>query len=157
MYRIDNGVFKFNWSFVIRSLAFSVVMISTSYTFLIVAPAIETAWFPVVDILHIEKIEPINAVSSKVWASYRKIRPCEYIGTAWYEIDEDNEHTMHQVGMTLTPKDPDDTSPPTRPVGYIKAGPWRIVMQADRIRDHSLVEVFSRCNPLWITRSHYYP
>lgn len=135
---------------------FSVILVCASVTLLIVGPALETAYYPVVSVLSIDKIEPINSVSTKVWASYRKLRPCEYVGIAWYSFDEKTE-TIRQVGMTLAPKAIGDTSSPTRPVGHIVAGPWTISMPASDIKGKSLVEVFHRCSVLWISRSHYYP
>lgn len=140
----------------VKAFAFSVILISTAVTFLIVAPAIETAYFPVVTVLSIDKTQPLSLVSTEVWASYHKLRSCEYVGITWYLYDEKTA-AIQQVGMTLAPRDPNDTSDPTRPPGYIKAGPWTVSLPEAEIRGHSLVEVFHRCSILWISRSHFYP
>lgn len=144
-----------DWPFLIKSFLFSVILICTGITTLLVGPALEARLWPVVDIMVIDRIAPINGVSSQVWTSFHKLRPCEYLGTSWYHMNGDG--SLERVGLTLAARAPNDTSPPTRPLGYFHAGPWTVTMPADQIRDQSLVEVFHRCNLLWITQSHFYP
>lgn len=144
--------------FAVKTFAFTVMVTSGVFVVLIAGPALETKFYPVVGTLRIDKVEAVSPEISKVWASYLKLRPCEYIGTSWYRT-ADEDGSLDRVGMETTRRFVDgvEALPLARPLGLNRVGPWTVAMPADRIRNQSFVEVFHRCTILWVTRSQFYP
>lgn len=132
----------------------TVSVLAGIYIFFVLGPAVETRWFPVLNKMTILDVRPLTGSTSAVYTEFSKRRSCEYMGIAWYRGNEDKN--FERVSM-VSMRDPGDTSSPSRPVGSQRAGPWRIAMPAEEVRENSFVQVFHRCHPLWTTMTRFYP
>lgn len=142
------------WCLPIKIGLGTIAALSGLYTFFTAGPAIETAFFPVLSKMEIIDVQPLTRRSSAVTTRFKKMRDCEYMGIAWYSGSQAG--AFERVSMVPI-RDPDDTSAPSRPTGVQQAGPWRITIPAEHVRDRSFVQVFHRCSPLWVTMSKFYP
>lgn len=124
-------------------------------SFLLVAPLLEYQLFgPVVSKLHIDSTFPRGLDQTEVYASFRKLRDCEYKGIAWYRGNRDTGFV--RVPIALLRKE-GDMSSPNRPVGYQSTGPWIVSMPVNEIAGNSFVELFHQCTWLWVTKTDFYP
>lgn len=123
-------------------------------TFFVTLPMAETRWFPVVETLQVDKVEPASEGRSIIYGSFDKIRQCDYGGIAWFERKANGD--LERVSVELLRR-PGDTSSPNRPLGQQTAGPWVIGIPADRVIGASVVELTHRCHPFWTTVTHFFP
>jgi hypothetical protein len=126
------------------------------YTVLTLAPLLETAVFPVVGKLHfISHTENTvdGVTTTTLYVDFNKKRACEYVGITWSHVLPDG--SLERV--PLVTRTAGDTSSPTRPTGETIAGPWKIPLPWAEIEGHSVVKLFHRCNPLWVTTTDFYP
>jgi len=140
--------------FGIKVLCAAVILAAAFFTVLTVGPAIETRFFPVVSKLKITQVRADDDGNSVVYANYSKIRPCEYVGLAWYHGDPAGD--FERISVVLLRKD-GDTSSPNRPLGTQKAGPWIVGISPDELKGNSFARLSHRCNPLWLTTTDFYP
>ena len=138
----------------IQGMSAGVVFVATMILIWIVGPEIETHYFPVVGKLNIERMEDAPGGQTKIWASFRKLRACEYIGIAWYRGDRKSEFT--RVSLILD-RAPGDDSNPNRPVGFQRSGPWTVDIPRHEIETNSFVQLFHKCHFAWTTTTEYYP
>ena len=143
-----------NWQLAIKSVCAAIIFVCSVLTLYTAGPAIETRFFPVVGKLQILRIDPLPDEKAAIFAAFEKLRNCEYMGIAWY-------HGSRRSGFERVPlilyRQPGDDSSPNRPMGFQKAGPWEISLPADEVRANSFAELFHYCNPLWVTRTEFYP
>ena len=139
--------------FAFKVFCATVIVIATTFTVYLAGPAIETRYFPVVDKLIIDKVEFREPEMTRVWASFRKLRSCDYLGIAWFRGTPDD---FKRVPVILH-RQPDDQSSPNRPVGYQHAGPWDVGMPAKDIATNSFAILSHRCHGLWPTTTNFYP
>jgi hypothetical protein len=142
-------------AFIVRAVSAAVIFASVLYTFFVVAPAIETRFFPVVGKLNIlsHVTDPATGATT-LMASFTKLRDCEYVGLSWTHILPDGK--QERVPIILGRKQ-GDTSSPNRPVGQTSAGPWVLPLSWDEIQHHSFAQLYHRCSPLWATTTEFYP
>src|SRR5690606_18819338 len=131
-----------------------IVFVATVQTLLIVAPAIETRWFPPVSKLTILDLRETSDGRTAIDAYFSKVRDCEYIGIAWYEGRPDG--AFERVPIILL-REEGDTSSPNRPVGSQRAGPWIISLSPEEVRNNSFARLSHRCNPFYITTTDFWP
>ena len=124
------------------------------FTVYAVGPPLETKWRPVVSKLEILSVEPAPMGKTKIRAAFRKLRDCEYLGIAWFVGTRATD--FERVSVELM-RDPNDTSSPSRPLGYQKVGPWVIGMPPDELRSHSFAQLQHRCHPFWNSITEFYP
>ena len=124
------------------------------YCFLILGPALETRYRPVLSKLTILSVDEVTSETSMVRAKFTKLRNSEYTGIAWYRGNEAND--FERISMVPV-KDPDDTSSPKRAVGTQRVGLWQWTMPAGGVRQNSFVQVFHRCHPFLTTMTKFYP
>lgn len=109
----------------------------------VVGPEIETRWFPVysrfelIDVVEFDK-------GSKITVRYTKFRNCFPQGYAWYSGDLGK--SMRQLTVSASPRIPIQSVGRHEQVISLDVPPSEIV-------NNLYAEVFSRCHPLWITRS----
>ena len=129
-----------------------VMLVVLAWFIFYVGPDIESRMAPVVERLTITRVIPINGQTAYVHAEFRKNRPCDLIGTAWYRV-------LPTGGMERVGLDTRITPAPlvvSRPVGINRVGPWLVGMNAGEIVGESYAEMYHRCHPMWITRSVLY-
>lgn len=81
--------------------------------------------------------------------TFDKVRACEFLGISWYDSLGDRVHVL------FDPNNEGD-SPFTRPVkDRQNAGPWKLI-GLDAL-DGTVAITSHRCNPFWITYTHFYP
>ncbi len=144
-------------SLLLRLVLFVLYGVTFSFTvtsLLLLAPWVETRYFPVVGKMQIERLEFEGLDTTAVFASFEKLRDCDYIGIAWFQGSRSGEFT--RVGLQTRPKTA-DVSSPNRPVGRQSAGPWLVGMPLTEIRENSFVELYHYCTPLWVTTTEFYP
>lgn len=140
---------------IIRVFCGFITMVSLVFTLYRVGPWLETRYFPVVSKLDILSAEPRNGgMQTELRAAFRKNRDCEYIGLAWFVGDRATQ--FDRVSIILM-RDQNDTSSPSRPLGYQKAGPWLLSIPPDDVRKRSFAQLFHRCHPFWTTVTEFYP
>jgi hypothetical protein len=142
-------------AFVTRSLSAAVIFLSVLYAFFMIAPAVETRFFPVVSKLVIlsHSTDPATGATT-ITAAFTKKRDCEYVGISWTHLLPDN--TQERVAVILGRAD-GDTSSPNRPIGTTIAGPWVLPLSWDEIQHNSFAELYHKCSPLWVSRTEFYP
>jgi len=138
----------------IKMICGSIAFFSLIFTVFAVGPALETRYWPVVSKVEIISIEAGVGDTTIVRAAFRKLRDCEYVGTAWYEGTRPDN--FERVSMTVL-REPGDTSSPSRPVGQQKAGPWVIGMPLDSLLNKSFAQLTHRCHPFWMTTTNFFP
>lgn len=138
-----------------KAFCATVIVIATTFTVYLTGPAIETKYFPVVGKLIIDKAEWQGAEVTRVWASFRKIRDCEYLGIAWFRRGDDDD-SFSRVTVILH-RVTGDTSSPNRPVGYQHAGPWDVGVPIHELQTNSFARLSHRCHGLWTTTTDFFP
>lgn len=139
--------------FAFKTFCATVIAITTMWTVYIVGPVIETRYFPVVDKLIIDKTEWQGPETTRVWASFKKLRNCEYIGIAWFRGSRDD---FRRVPVILH-REEGDRSSPNRPMGYQHAGPWDVGVPLHELPSNSFARLHHRCWPLWTSTTEFYP
>lgn len=143
-----------SWQGAIKSACAAVIFFCTGVIIWTVGPTLETRLFPVVGKLAILRIEALPDGRLAVYAAFRKLRACDYIGIAWYRGVQAG--SFERVPIALL-RERGDVSSPNRPVGFQTSGPWQVAIPPDQIRNNSFVELFHRCHPFWVTRTEFYP
>lgn len=123
-------------------------------TVLLLAPYLETRYWPVLGKMHIDSMEAINSQQTKVYATFTKVRNCDYLGLAWFH---GTRETGFQRVMLQLFRDPKDISSPNRPLGTQNTGPWIVSIPIHDIEKNSFVEAYHQCTPFWVTRTEFYP
>jgi hypothetical protein len=132
----------------------AVIVICSALTVFTLGPTIETRFFPVVSTLEIRTIQETEDGFTEVHAAFRKLRDCEYIGTAWFVWVAPGD--FRRVSLILL-RETGDVSSPNRPVGYQEAGPWIIGASPEDVRAHSFALLSHRCHAFWTTTTEFYP
>lgn len=138
----------------IKTICAVVAFFGMIFTIYAVGPTLETKFYPVVSKLEIMSIAPNGTGQTEVKAAFRKLRDCEYVGIAWYVGSKTGD--FERVSIQLM-RDPRDTSSPSRPLGYQRAGPWIIGMSPYDVRNNSFARLTHRCHPFWTTTTDFYP
>lgn len=116
-----------------------------------IGPTLETRWFPVYSKF---KIVTIESKDSGIVATfeYVKRRNCDPQGYAWYNGDLSTGFKQLNVRSTRT------EAGQSRPLGQHVTTPMFIdgVTLTD-MANQVVAELYSRCHPLWLTRSVVYP
>lgn len=116
----------------------------------VVMPVVETKWNPVYSKFKVLSIKNNGAGGSLVEVEYQKFRDCFPQGYAWYQGDF-GKYTR-QVDVTST-----------RPVGSpnLPVGKHHVTLDVkitpEEFASGITAETFSRCHPLWVTRSVIFP
>lgn len=109
----------------------------------VVGPEIETRFFPVYSRFELIEAVPFNK-GSKIVVRYTKFRHCFPQGYAWYSGDLGK--SLRQLSVSAHPR------VPIQSVGRHEQT-IEIDVTPPEIMNNLYAEVFSRCHPLWITRS----
>jgi hypothetical protein len=139
---------------VLKLFCATIIFFGMAFTVFAVGPAFETTYFPVVSKLHIDDIRPTADGRTSVIASFRKLRNCEYLGISWYAGTPST--TFERVAIVLL-RDEKDTSGPTRPIGFQRAGPWVINLPPDAVVKRSFARLYHHCHPFWVTTTDFFP
>ena len=123
-------------------------------TFFVTFPALETRHWPVVGKMRINSVELASEDRSVVYATFTKLRNCEYIGITWFHAGALGE--LNRVPVELY-RQANDISSPNRPVGTQSAGPWVVGIPPNELRSRSCVQLAHRCHPFWTTFTNFYP
>lgn len=126
----------------------------TAVVFWTIGPNIETRYFPVLDKLQIVSIGSVSPTMSEIQVTFTKRRNCEYVGMSWYYRDPVTG--IERVAL-IQGKAPGDETPPNRPLGFQRAGPWKVGIAAGELKGKSFVQAFHFCHGLWTTRTEFYP
>lgn len=146
---------KGTWAaLVIKAVCAAIIFVATVQTLLIVAPAIETRWFPPVSKLTILDMRETEDGRTAIDAYFTKLRQCEYVGISWYAGKP--EGPFERVPVVLLRAE-DDTSSPNRPVGSQRAGPWIVSLAPEEVQNNSFVRLSHRCGWPWLTTTDFYP
>lgn len=139
----------------VKAFCAAIVFVATVQTLLIVAPAIETRWFPPVSKLTILSMEETEDGRTAIHAYFVKQRgECEYLGISWFHGDPAGQ--FERVPIILL-RSEGDTSSPNRPVGSQKAGPWIISLSLEQVQGNSFARLYHRCNPFYVTTTDFWP
>ncbi len=141
------------WFRAALSCMYAIIFASTLMIIYTAGPWLETRFWPVVSKLTILQTEMTGPAQTKIWAYFTKMRACDYIGIAWYQIEGDD---VIRVPLQLL-REPGDLSSPNRPIGSTKAGPWIVDIPRDLVKSKSYVELQHRCHPFWVTTTEFYP
>ncbi len=139
----------------IKAACITLIVFGLIFTLFTLGPPVETRFFPVVSKLRILKIEQFPTGESVVQAEFNKLRPCEYVGIAWYKRNAELGD-FERVPVILQ-RAPGDRSSPNRPEGVQRAGPWLISLSPDDVRDRSFAQLTHRCHALWVTTTDFWP
>ena len=139
----------------IRTVSVALLFVMAITSFYTIGPWAETAFWPVVTKITVDKIEPGPGGTTMVWVHFTKMRNCDYVGVAWYLGDRKTDFT--RITIDANPPGGIPAPTPTRPVGLQSAGPWRVWVAPEFFQSTSFGEVFHRCHPFWTTRSLFHP
>ncbi len=140
---------------IVRIVCAFITFVALVFTLYRIGPYLETQYLPVVSKLEILSAVPRNGgMQTELRAAFRKTRDCEYIGLAWFVGDRQTQ--FDRVSIILM-RDQGDTSSPSRPLGYQKAGPWLLSIPPDDVKKRSFAQLFHRCHPFWMTVTEFYP
>lgn len=146
---------KGGWAaLVIKAFCAAIIFVATVQTLLIVAPAMETRFWPPVSKLTILGMTENERSHTVIDAHFLKKRDCEYIGISWFHGDPAGD--FERVPIVLM-RSSGDTSSPNRPVGSQKAGPWIISLPMSEVTGNSFARLYHRCNPFYVTTTDFYP
>ena len=133
---------------------YSLAALCTVYAVLLLAPWLETKYWPVVSKMQIDQMYSEGLDKTRVMASFTKLRNCDYLGIAWYRGSR--EFGFMRVPLELM-RQPNDVSSPNRPLGRQNSGPWIVSIPATEIYGNSFVELYHQCTPFWVTRTEFFP
>lgn len=122
-----------------------------------VGPTIERTWLPVVGKLEITDMIEIEPGVTEIHAKFRKVRDCEYISVAWYVGNPNGDFRQVRIQTIVDPNMLDDTETSNRPLGSSTAGPWRVGMSLDDLKNNSFAILRHQCHPFWITTTNFWP
>lgn len=122
-----------------------------------VGPAIEREWFPVVGKLEILAANEIEPGVVEIEARFRKVRDCQYLSVQWNVGNPNADARQVRVQTIVDPQALNEIASPSRPLGTTIAGPWRIAMTLDDLRDNSFAILKHQCHPFWVTTTQFYP
>ncbi len=122
--------------------------------FFLISPYLETRYWPVVGKMKIEWMVEESDSQTKLYASFTKLRNCDYLGIAWFRGNR--ETGFIRVPLQLM-RQPGDVSSPNRPLGHQKSGPWIVDIPQGEIEKNSFVELYHQCTPFWVSRTEFYP
>lgn len=138
----------------VKAVCAAVIFVAAVQTLLIIAPAIETRFWPPVSKLTILSMAENSDGHTVIKAHFQKRRACEYIGISWFHGDPAGE--FERVPVILM-RSEGDTSSPNRPVGSQTAGPWVISLPMAEVQGNSFARLYHRCSPLWLTTTDFWP
>jgi len=136
----------------LKSVVFAVMvgLIATA-ALSIWGPVLETNLYPAYSRFTVHSIEPLPGGRSRVQFRFTKLRLCEPAGYAWYNGDP--RGLFNQVPIVS-----ENAAPaPSRPLGDQLSSFYVIDVTPETMAAATFAEVFSRCWPLWMTRSIIYP
>lgn len=144
-----------SWTaWVFKAFCAAIVVAATFFTVFAVGPQVETWLFPVTDKLRILELRGDRDNRSIVHVEFEKLRPCEFVGIAWFHGDP-------KLGFMRVPIElrrvTGDTSSPNRPEGLQRSGPWVISVPPDELRVNSFAVLYHRCHPFWLTTTDFFP
>jgi hypothetical protein len=114
---VANFVFRGGLIKMMRAMTLFFAFVFTVYA---IGPSLETRYWPVVSKLGVLSIRETAAGHTEIKAGLRKLRDCEYIGLVWFLGSRPDN--FQRVSVILQ-REARDTSSPSRPIGYQKAGP----------------------------------
>lgn len=126
------------------------VVIPTVYT---AGPWLETKYWPVFSKFTIASAVEVSPGVTRVVVSFDKRRECAPGGFGWFSGKRGEPFEELTIVATVQ----DSGSGSGRPVGRQLSKPFDINIADDQIADNVFVDIFSRCHPLWVTRSEVYP
>ena len=134
-------------SWVLNLAAVAVIIMAIS----VLGPMMETKFFPVYAKFKIVDVQPIaDGKASVLTIELRKLRECIPQGYAWYSSDLGS--FVQQLNVVSNTRNP----APVLPVGkYVLKFTIDGITAADLPSLYA--ETFSRCHPLWITRTVVFP
>lgn len=141
----------------IKAFCAAVVFVATIWTVWAVGPSAERNWQPVVGKLQILDAKEIEPGITEIHARFRKFRDCEYVGVAWYLGTPSGEFEQVRVQTIVDNEQLSENIAPTLPVGVSIAGPWRIAMSLNDLKDNSFAILTHKCHPFWLTMTNFYP
>lgn len=135
--------------------AFYVSMAVVAYVMLFtVGRSVETAMFPVFSYFRIASVQEIEPNVIRLQVSFTKDRDCEPGGYAWYAGQRGG--TFRELGVRTIPPEGNQTG--IRPLGAGQVSrPFDLLISADEFEAGIFADVYSRCHPLWLSRSEVYP
>lgn len=142
------------WIAFMHGTLIAITVMVVLVTIFVSFPALESRYWPVVDTMRINRIEATDDGRAVVFASFTKLRNCEYIGITWFRADALGN--LQRVPVEIM-RQPWDISSPNRPVGTQSAGPWVVGISEAEIRATSFVQLAHRCHPFWTTFTNFYP
>lgn len=131
------------------------IVLAMLWTTLTIGPHLEARYFPVASRLQITAMEDTGRGTTRVWASFTKLRDCEFLGLSWYRGSRAGG--FERVHVALQPRPDGDLSGLTRPLGWQFAGPWEVGMPANEIPDGSFARLAHRCHIFWVSMTEFYP
>lgn len=140
--------------FLFEACFYLVMFSGVAFTFLTIGPWVESAVFPVVSKLVITARHDNGDGTTTIYAYFRKLRDCDFVGISWYRGRQDGE--FERVPVQLIRK-PGDISSPNRPVGAQRSGPWIIGVPIGEVDTNSFAELTHHCHFLWPTKTRFYP
>lgn len=144
--RIRNSLFN---------AAFYVAVFGAAYvgTFTL-GRAFETAYFPVFSYFEITSATELKSGAIRVQVRFSKLRQCEPGGFAWYAGKRDGN--FRAVVVDIPKQYGAQTN--IRPVGRGQVSePFDLILTPEEFEAGIFADVYSRCHPLWLTRSEVYP
>lgn len=118
-----------------------------------VGPMLETRYFPVYSKFTLDHIAPQPNGRTIIYSTFTKYRDCVPIGFAWYVGDGINVRQLQVIVLRADHEAPT----PVRPVGTQRMSPFEVDASPEEIASLAFAEVYTRCHPLWTTRSEVFP
>lgn len=108
---------------------------------------LEGAIRPVVRDVDISRMEPVDAISTRIWGRFQKIRDCDFFGLDFY-LGTPGHASRALLVFEEGAKVRDD--------GYEDFGPWVVQLTPDQINTNSFAIAKHQCHFAWITETRFY-
>lgn len=109
--------------------------------------AVEGAVNPVVDDVEISKMSPVDAISTRIWGSFEKLRQCDFL---------DIEFFLGVPGGASKALVVFEEGAKVRGDGREEFGPWIVQLTPEQIESNSFALVHHRCHFGWITETRFF-
>jgi len=126
------------------------VVLPTVYT---AGPWLETKYWPVFSKFTIVSATEIAPGRTRVVVAFDKNRDCAPAGFGWFSGTRGGP--FEELPVIAPMQNTGDAS--GRPVGRQLSRPFDVDVPAAQIAGHVFADIYSRCHPLWVTRSEAYP
>ena len=132
-----------------------VTLVAVVFAIYRIGPWYETRYWPVVSKMQLIRLERFGDRSAHAEFTFEKLRPCQFAGINWFHRSTQDSFLVRVTAFPT--QDIAAVTTPNRPLGLQHSGIWVVELPPEEIVDASLVLLYHKCHPFWLTTTEFYP